>query len=703
MSTRDRTSAATISTAPAEHPALDFEALRLQAIDDLQRLCGGSWTDFNLHDPGVTILEALCYAITDLAYRISHDLPDLLAEAGGGPLPHLFTPGELLTSAPVTLADLRRVAVDVDGVRNAWVEPLRETTPTLYYHEGRRELSLRADDETAERVDLRGLYRVLIEKSELSWRGGALVEEAVARRLHAHRGLCEDFAEIVILDPQDARVHAEIEIAGAADPRALILAVYRAIAEAVSPPVRFSTLAEAMAAGVGVDAIFRGPRLDHGFLGDDALARAERRTQLHTSDLIHAIMDVPGVRAIRRIALSLEGGRREPWTVTVGERRAPRLCLTELAPGGGRGPLTVTLVRDGVAVAIDEAAVLDAHTTWLSGQVKRAPGIERDLRAPTGRARELARHTSIQRSFPATYGVGEAGLPASASTERRAEAQQLRAYLTIFDQILALCFAQLAHARALLAFDGDPRSYAAQPLDDPAIGPREVWRGGEAPDVAAIQAMVDASAGDEAGVRRHRFLDHLLARFGEQLDDYSLLLYGSLRGDPSAADVAAVRARLAADKAALLRAYPRISARRGAAQDLLRPPGADNQAGLAERVRLRLGLRADEGEDLLVIEHVLLRPIDDDRQPVGDGRDRIPLLAAARARDPYSLQLSVVLPSWPLRLRDPGFRRLVEQTVREETPAHLAVYLRWVDADAWASVREAVERWLALRRGRATL
>jgi hypothetical protein len=39
---------------------------------DLQRALAGvapEWTDFNTHDPGVTVLEVLAYAITDLQYR----------------------------------------------------------------------------------------------------------------------------------------------------------------------------------------------------------------------------------------------------------------------------------------------------------------------------------------------------------------------------------------------------------------------------------------------------------------------------------------------------------------------------------------------------------------------------------------------------------------------------------------------------------
>ncbi len=42
-------------------PVPDFSSLRQEGIALVQALSGGTWTDYNLHDPGVTILEALCY------------------------------------------------------------------------------------------------------------------------------------------------------------------------------------------------------------------------------------------------------------------------------------------------------------------------------------------------------------------------------------------------------------------------------------------------------------------------------------------------------------------------------------------------------------------------------------------------------------------------------------------------------------------
>ena len=58
--------------------ALGFEALRELGIGWVQQASGGQWTDYNLHDPGVTLLEALCFALTDDIYAARRSVPVLL-------------------------------------------------------------------------------------------------------------------------------------------------------------------------------------------------------------------------------------------------------------------------------------------------------------------------------------------------------------------------------------------------------------------------------------------------------------------------------------------------------------------------------------------------------------------------------------------------------------------------------------------------
>ena len=44
-----------------------FELLKREGLRLLQEMSGSLWPDYNLHDPGVTILEQLCYALTCIA------------------------------------------------------------------------------------------------------------------------------------------------------------------------------------------------------------------------------------------------------------------------------------------------------------------------------------------------------------------------------------------------------------------------------------------------------------------------------------------------------------------------------------------------------------------------------------------------------------------------------------------------------------
>lgn len=101
---------------------LNFDALREEGTAYIAQLGHHLWTDFNSHDPGVTILEALCFAINDMAYRTSLPIEDLLAHPQGTEsAPQFFTAAEILTCCPVTPLDFRKLMIDCEGVKNAWL------------------------------------------------------------------------------------------------------------------------------------------------------------------------------------------------------------------------------------------------------------------------------------------------------------------------------------------------------------------------------------------------------------------------------------------------------------------------------------------------------------------------------------------------------------------------------------------------------
>ena len=105
-------------------PGMNYQLLRREGMRHLERLGSAIWTDFNSHDPGVTMLEVLCYALTDLGYRAQLPEADLFAPLGNRKA--FFTAAEIMPNAPVTALDFRKILIDIEGVKNAWIEEEEE-------------------------------------------------------------------------------------------------------------------------------------------------------------------------------------------------------------------------------------------------------------------------------------------------------------------------------------------------------------------------------------------------------------------------------------------------------------------------------------------------------------------------------------------------------------------------------------------------
>src|SRR5690606_36191728 len=96
---------------PAIPSHLDFDMLREAGLTHIANFSGNIWTDHNTHDPGITILEVLCYALMDLGYRTNLKTDDLLAlkTHEGQKEDNFFTPAEMLTCNPLTILDYRKL------------------------------------------------------------------------------------------------------------------------------------------------------------------------------------------------------------------------------------------------------------------------------------------------------------------------------------------------------------------------------------------------------------------------------------------------------------------------------------------------------------------------------------------------------------------------------------------------------------------
>jgi hypothetical protein len=417
-----------------------------------------------------------------------------------------------------------------------------------------------------------------------------------ARALAAHRNLDEDFCSIRGVDIEDIAVCADIEVAADADIEWVQAQAWFEIEQYFTPAVPHHTLQEMMDAGVPVEDIFNGPASDSGFIRSEDLAASELKRVLRTSDIVNRLMDIAGVVAVRSLLLSgydIDGkvikGAADPvlnagklifdparvsarWQLLVSDLHQPRLYYLRSR---------FLFLKNGLPFLArgDEAGDLLLQLRGEAERPKRDSGAT-DLPVPGGVFLDLQQYCPLQYTFPLAYGIGPEGLPSSASARRRAQAKQLQAYLMVFEQLLANAYAQLAHTADLFSLDaGVSRTYFPGKLDAAVI--RSYDQVVDAPQASVLDRMTESTS--EFQDRRNRFLDHLMARFGESFHDHTLLLT-RLNGRQSAG------ARLIGDKISFLAAYPAVSSARGKAFNYTRAPlSPDNKPGLKKRIGLLLG------------------------------------------------------------------------------------------------------------------
>ena len=623
---------------PFEHVSMDYTHLRQEGLRLLGELAGHQWSDFNTHDPGMTILEQLCYALTDLGYRTNYSMPELLAESEDW----LPRPEVILPIDPVTAADMQRLAIDVDGVGHAWLESASERGAPVYFHPASGEIRFFAGaaEVDAAPIEIHGFTRVIVQVTEDLTSEKAV--ELISARLHAVRNLGSDL-EVVRARTFPIHLSATIEVGAVEDPVDLMADIIDGLQSYLSPPARFVPFSEARRSGRRLEEIFEGPRLEHGYLSE----LPPRLRSVSVSDLLRTIVDVSGVRVVRSLALNERTVSADRWVLEVPSGLVPVLASTS----------ELTLVRDNLPLRVERGELTNRLRQRSADRERIAVGDEPAVEP--SRPRNLRQFRSIRYQLPAAYGVGPQGLPTSASGERLAQARNLAEYLSIFDRLFANALSQLAHAGDLLSPNDEARTYYSDvierdPLGDASAEAPKAW-------LAAVEPAGQSS-------RRTRFLAHLLARFGEELGDHTQL--EGAETEANSRENALIKAR-----STFLRDYAELGRRRGTAGNTFKPEVSAGSSGFEARLRHKLGIEKDRS--LFVIEHVLLRPLPEDQGQIAEeGETQVPLLGEVSEPDPWSLQVSVVIDDEP-PLSD-GFKQFAAQIIANELPAHLSATLYWL-------------------------
>ena len=462
-----------LSPYTAPPPSPDYPELLAAALEDIGALAGDKWNERGEHDPGLTLLELLCYSLGRMLARYAAPLPKLLAAGSGRPVwqalsgdsqdpcgrkQHVFTPEAaplppaevFLDAAPVTADDYRLRLLRSSSIVAAWVRPIPDhdqAWPALV------ELSPTVSPEDARAV-LAGLNA----------------------RLETLRCLGQPAPVAEALRPVPLGIRGRVDLTDGADATAALTDIIAAIEEWLRP-----------------QAPMRGgdwPR------GDADSGEAER-----------IVLSLPFVRAasgIRLERLEPSAGRADSATPDVGEQAGPRLrdtrqgfTLRESSLEFSNGPADASsafhfaarrraafsLVSHRNATPRQQFSLepflnktgpicrVQVRYAWQGlnrlaprGRIAHSPLCQclpgpggrgqsphmaqmasTKLKLPASRATQPD-HESLHNLFPALYGLGEAAAPSADEPERLASARQMQAWVILCEQFLADLVPPLAKA-----------------------------------------------------------------------------------------------------------------------------------------------------------------------------------------------------------------------------------------------------------------
>jgi hypothetical protein len=622
------------------NPGLDYYLLKAEGTALAQRLAGEIWTDYNESDPGVTTLEQLCYALTELSYRAEFPLADLLIDPETRRIEArrraLFPAKQIFPCNPVTETDYRKLLIDrIPDIGNVWLTPHR-------CRESKR--------------CVKGLWDVEVYIAGLAPQCPPPVEEErvirhrVRRVYNRHRNLCEDLRAIRFLRPVRAVVHADVSLAESRTPEATLAGILFHVGNLFAPEPRRASLKSLVDAGVPSSAIFEGPLLVDGFIEDAELQ--PRAQAIPVQDVVRSIARSAGVAGVRHVKVRT-GDKTYGGNECIPVPRHGILQLDTRADGK-RG-FTIRLYRNGIEI-VPNPGLVQRELARLWAEQRRTYPLAAQYREyfafPEGKYHDVERYYSIQNQYPNVYGINSYGLPPSAPDVRKTQAKQLKGYLLVFDQLLADYFAQLAHVRDLYATETGP-TYFSQSLVPSVPDVLPLLIGG----VEGYQSGLERIVRDQDPVvaRRNLFLSFLLSLYAEELDASSI--WDLAPDDQEDANTAE---RLLRAKLALLRHLTAVTHNRGRGFDYLERPSPGNVAGMSIKSRIQLGMRPFDLQQLYIVEHNLLR--------FGRFRERPP-----DGRFVYSFTITAVIASPACLDDDADYRKFAREVIRENAPSHVVV------------------------------
>ncbi|MDO5968967.1 hypothetical protein Q4Q35_04030 [Flavivirga aquimarina] len=493
-----------------------YEELHLEALEIIQKLSSEVWTDFNEHDPGVTILESIVYTITELAHKTLSPIQDILIKSRGQELHSgdngFFVASDILTTGPITFYDYRKIWIDqISNVKNVWIYPI--------------------EDCPGEVDNIKGLLRVFIGKfkyksdpQEESDDNKRIIQE-ILTTYNTNRNLCEDIYNIEIYKPLRLAMGLNIKLSNSVNGEEILAKVFNQVNDYMVSNVNYYSLWELQRKDTPINKIFNGPNLLDGFILDEDLK--DPLEEIVISDVMKIITQIPGIVSVNDFYFQY----KDPDTgdmIQIRDRfKVPK--NTRVIATFPKSDKEIVFENSNTFFQPDlnETKKQFSLIRALSyGGFKEASSSLNKISIPPGNHLDMTSYFPIRKQLPELYGIGDRGISGQATDLRKAQVKQLQAYLMPFDQLMVNFLTQLSNIHTLYDVnDNNHASYFTKELPDteelidlikPVNGEYELTKWKET--LNDINNRFD----NKALKRLSEVANHLLSRFNETFQTYAL-------------------------------------------------------------------------------------------------------------------------------------------------------------------------------------
>lgn len=423
---------------PELREQIHFDALLTQAQQVLDTHAQYSWSDREEHDPGMTLLQSMMYSVSDLAYRHTLPLPDLLTESSGrGPFSENYSRAAVMRRDPLTEDDYRLAILNLRSeggdyyFYNARLIPDTGDQAPEYWLVN-DEYRYQGDGEGSKRYVLSGTYTLHLEKNSLCDIGEA--RDAIQQLMMQKRNLCERVSSVVLINCYNVNIQMSLVLSSDAEVNpAHLLAQIWYLAQAnfrttTRPKLEIQNFGRVE--NIEGD-VWREPSAIAQLPPKRDYAQADR---IEIIGLIGQVKRLEGVAKIKR--LEFENHTGQPWEMEI----PPYTCASYSWDRIDVLVRSIQLTRNGQQITVSPEDV-----RLELAQIAALTNIVEVPDSSTGRFRNPGRKIVVGQRLPALYGQQDLVLTDAAL--------QLRDFLRPFEREIANNTTRLAQLPQLLSFD----------------------------------------------------------------------------------------------------------------------------------------------------------------------------------------------------------------------------------------------------------